>query len=119
MRVVEHPILDELDTAKTVTIYFDGMPVRALEGEPVAAALMNAGIRSFRLTAKKKEKRGIFCAIGRCTDCMMIVDGVPNTRTCVTRVRDGMKVRIQEGLGSFLQEEFAPGEEQKVADQRD
>ena len=119
MRVVEHPILDELDTAKTVTIYFDGMPVRALEGEPVAAALMNAGIRSFRLTAKKKEKRGIFCAIGRCTDCMMIVDGVPNTRTCVTRVREGMKVRTQEGLGSFSQEEFAPGEEQKVEDQRD
>ena len=59
MRVVEHPILDELDTAKTVTIYFDGMPVRALEGEPVAAALMNAGIRSFRLTAKKKEKAAI------------------------------------------------------------
>ena len=111
MRVVEHPILDELDTAKTVTIYFDGMPV--------AAALMNAGIRSFRLTAKKKEKRGIFCAIGRCTDCMMIVDGVPNTRTCVTRVRDGMKVRTQEGLGSFIKEEFAPGEEQKVEDQRD
>ena len=80
---------------------------------------MNAGIRSFRLTAKKKEKRGIFCAIGRCTDCMMIVDGVPNTRTCVTRVREGMKVRTQEGLGSFIQEEFAPGEEQKVEDQRD
>ena len=33
MRVVEHPILDELDTAKTVTIYFDGMPLVQSDGE--------------------------------------------------------------------------------------
>ena len=67
MRVVEHPILDELDTTKEVTIYCDGQPITALEGEPIAAALMNAGIRSFRTTPKRKEKRGIFCAIGRYT----------------------------------------------------
>ena len=101
MRVIEHPILDELNTSKQVTIYCDGKPVKALEGEPIASALMNAGIRSFRTTPKRKEKRGIFCAIGRCTDCMMIVDGIPNTRTCVTPVRDGMRVKTQEGLGSF------------------
>ncbi len=101
MRVTQHPILDELDTSKTVTIYFDGKPVEALEGEPIAAALINADIRSFRTTAKRHEPRGIFCAIGRCTDCMMIVDGVPNTRTCVTPVRDGMQVRTQHGLGTF------------------
>lgn len=101
MRVCKHPILEDLDTSKTVTIYFDGQPIEALEGEPVASALMNAGVRSFRTTAKRHEPRGIFCAIGRCTDCMMIVDGVPNTRTCVTRVRDGMQVQTQHGLGTF------------------
>ena len=105
MRVVEHPILDELKNKKKVTIYCDGQPIEALEGEPIAAALMNAGIRSFRTTPKHKEKRGIFCAIGRCTDCMMIVDGIPNTRTCVTPVRDGMHVKTQEGLGSFERKE--------------
>ena len=103
MRVTEHPILDELDTSKTVTIYFNDQPIEALEGEPIASALMNAGIRAFRTTAKRHEPRGIFCAIGRCTDCM-IVDGVPNTSTCVTPVRDGMRVRTQEGLGSFEKE---------------
>ncbi len=105
MRVVQHPILDELDTSKTVTIYFDGRPITALEGEPIAAALINAGITSFRYTPKRHEKRGIFCAIGRCTDCMMIVDGIPNTRTCVTRVKDGMQVKTQDGLGSFERKE--------------
>ena len=101
MRVIEHPILDELDTSDTVTIYYNGTPIEALEGEPIAAALINAGVRAFRTTPKRHEPRGIFCAIGRCTDCMMIVDGIPNTRTCVTPVHDGMQVRTQEGLGSF------------------
>ncbi len=99
MRVIEHPILDTLDTSDKVTIYYNGEPIEALRGEPIAAALINAGIKSFRTTQKKHEPRGIFCAIGRCTDCKMIVDGVPNTRTCVTPVQDGMRVEEQEGVG--------------------
>ncbi len=98
MRVEKHPILGDLPQQKKVTLYYNGQPLEAYEGEPVAAALMNAGIRVFRTTAKRREPRGIFCAIGRCTDCMMIVDGVPNTRTCVTYVKDGMRVEKQEGL---------------------
>ena len=104
MRVTEHPILDTLDTSHKVTIYYNDQPIEALEGEPIASALINAGIRAFRTTAKRHEPRGIFCAIGRCTDCMMIVDGVPNTRTCVTPVRDGMRVCTQRGLGTFGEE---------------
>lgn len=98
MRVTNHPILGEEEERKKVTLYYNGQPLEAYEGEPVAAALMNAGIRVFRTTAKRHEPRGIFCAIGRCTDCMMIVDGMPNTRTCVTVVKDGMRVEKQEGL---------------------
>lgn len=98
MRITKHPILDELQDRNLVTIYFDGKPIEAYEGEPIASALMAAGIRVFRTTAKRKEPRGVFCAIGRCTDCMMIVDGVPNTRTCVTVVKDGMKVQSQYGF---------------------
>ena len=66
MRVIKHPILDELDTSARVTIYYNGQPVEALEGEPIAAALINAGITAFRTTQKRHEPRGIFCAIGRC-----------------------------------------------------
>ena len=35
MRVIKHPILDELDTSARVTIYYNGQPVEALEGEPI------------------------------------------------------------------------------------
>ena len=65
------------------------------------SVLMNAGIRVFRTTAKRGEPRGIFGAIGRCTDCMMVVNGIPNVRTCITPVEYGMPVEVQDGLGQW------------------
>jgi len=103
MRVVKHPILPE-DTACEITNYCDGKSIPAKRGEPIAAALLASGIRIFRETPKKGYPRGIFCGIGRCTDCVMTVDGQPNVRTCVTLVRDGMKVETQKGLGRWAEE---------------
>lgn len=103
MRVVHHPFLPDVDGPDT-TIYVDGKPIPAKTGEPIAAALLAAGIRVCRRTAKKGLPRGIFCGIGRCTDCVMTVDGVPNVRTCVTPVRPNMRVETQNGLGSWVDE---------------
>ena len=99
MRIREHPILGTLEKKKTVTIEVDGRAVIAIEDEPIAAALMATGISVFRYTRKKTEPRGVFCAIGQCTDCMMTVDGIPNVRTCVTPVKQGMKIETQHGIG--------------------
>ena len=102
LRIKEHPILGRMnEEARRVTIWVDGKPYPAFEGEMVAAALTATGIRTFRYTAKLHHPRGIFCAIGRCTDCALTIDGVPNVRSCVTRVRDGMEIRIQDGLGTM------------------
>lgn len=97
MRVAEHPILGTDAGSKTITIYYEDRPIAAREGEPIAAALAAAGIRVHRTTEKTHEPRGVYCAMGRCTDCMMIVDGEPNVRTCITPVRDGMRVQVQHG----------------------
>lgn len=102
-RVTEHPILEDLRSPDTYIIY-DGKRIPAVTGEPVAAALLAAGIRVMRHTPKTGQSRGIFCGIGRCNDCKMIVDGVPNTRTCVTPVREGMQVETQEGLGKWKEQ---------------
>ena len=96
MRVTRHPVLGDIQERKSVTIRVDGDEVEAREGEPIAAALVAAGIRVFRLTRKRKEPRRIFCAVGRCTDCVMTVDGQPNVRTCITPVRDGMEIKTQD-----------------------
>lgn len=101
MRIVNHPILGEQSEGKTVYIEFDGEKIEAYEGEMIATALMAAGVKTFRYTQKTKEPRGIFCAIGRCTDCVMEVDGMPNIRTCVTPVKEGMIVKTQKGLGDW------------------
>ena len=99
MRVTHHPILGDLPDSNEVKILVDGKALTALAGEPIAAALAAAGIRVHRYTEERTEPRGIFCAIGQCTDCVMTVNGIPNVRTCVTPVVDGMVVETQHGSG--------------------
>ena len=100
MRITDHPILGKMEGGRRVFIEVDGSRIPAIEGEPIAAALLAAGYKVFRRSVKRGEPRGVFCAIGRCTDCVMTVDGRPNVRTCVTPVVDGMKIQTQVGLGA-------------------
>lgn len=97
LRVRRHPVLGDLSRGEEVTIFVDGRPVLAREGEPVAAALYAAGIRTARYSRKRGEARGPFCMIGRCTECIMTVDGRRNMRTCITPVRGGMRVETPGG----------------------
>lgn len=96
-RIVEHPILGEPSHGDEVSFTFDGREMTGYEGEPVAMALRAAGVMVHRYTARRHDPRGMFCAIGRCTDCVMVVDGKPNVRTCMTPLRAGMDVRTQDG----------------------
>jgi predicted molibdopterin-dependent oxidoreductase YjgC len=98
-RVLEHPILGRQPEQQVVEITVDGQTICAIEGEPVLAALVAHGIRRCRTTTHTGESRWFFCGNGRCTDCMMIVDGMPNVRTCVVRVAAGMRVETQHGAG--------------------
>lgn len=98
MRIEEHPVLGEYPKGDTVTFTLDGEEMQGYAGEPIAAALRAAGVMVHRYTTKNHTPRGLFCAIGRCTDCVMIVDGEPNVRTCVTPLAAGMKVQTQYGI---------------------
>lgn len=100
-RIVDHPILGPLPPARTVTFTFDGHPIEAREGEPLAAALIAAGIRVFRTMPRTGEARGGYCFVGRCADCLTIVDGEPNVMACLTIVSPGMRVETQHGLGAW------------------
>jgi predicted molibdopterin-dependent oxidoreductase YjgC len=35
--------------------------------------------------------------MGACFDCLVEIDGVPSRQSCMVTVRDGMRVRSQEG----------------------
>jgi len=87
-----------LERGARVVVTLDGRPVIAYEGESVAALLLAEGITATRVT-RGGEPRGVYCGMGVCFDCLVVVDGVPNTRACMTPVADGMVIRRQEGLG--------------------
>ncbi|MBQ3784121.1 MAG: (2Fe-2S)-binding protein [Lachnospiraceae bacterium] len=98
MRIQEHPILGEYEKGEEVHFSFDGQDLTGFAGESIAAALKAAGVMIHRYTAKEHKPRGIFCAIGRCTDCVMIVNGQPNVRTCITPLEAGMVIQTQYGV---------------------
>ena len=80
-------------------IEVDGILRQAFEGETVASVMLANRTRTLRKTRKAKEPRGLFCGIGVCYDCLIIVDGSANVRACMTKAEPGMKVRTQEGVG--------------------
>jgi len=100
MRIKEHPVLD-FKRGKKLTFLFNGQEIEAYAGETVAAALHAQGIRELAKSPKMHRPRGLFCAIGHCASCLMVVDGQPNIRVCVTKVRPGMRVETQQGKGDL------------------
>jgi len=102
LRISEHPILDfKREQGRSVTFTFDEAKILAFEGETIAAALHAAGIRALSRSNKEHRPRGLYCAIGNCASCMMVVDGEPNIKTCIELVRDGMVVQSQEDKGGL------------------
>jgi hypothetical protein len=104
-RIAAHPILGDLPPVPLVEFTFDGAAVSGRDREPIAAALVAAGYRVLRTMPRFGDARGGYCMIGRCTDCLVVVDGLPNVPACRTPVSAGQVVRTQHGLG-----ETAPGE---------
>jgi len=98
-RVHDHTLLGPLPASPAVRLTFDGRPIAARAGEPIVAALLAAGVRVFRTMPRSGEARGGWCMVGRCGDCAVVVDGIPNIPACVTPVAEGMVVHSQHGLG--------------------
>ncbi len=81
------------------TFTFDEREIDFVDGQTVGAALINAGVYSWRVTRREAKPRGLFCGIGVCYDCLVSVDGVPNERACQVAAADGMAVATQTGTG--------------------
>lgn len=81
----------------SVQFTLDGTPVTARAGTSLAAALLAHSGDASRETATGAD-RTAFCMMGVCFDCLVEVDGTPNTQACMTLVREGMVVTRQIGL---------------------
>jgi len=67
--------------------------VEAYEGETVAAALWAAGIRKLRTSPVQAAPRGMFCFMGVCQECVVLIDGKRET-SCSFPVSEGLSVTL-------------------------
>jgi sarcosine oxidase subunit alpha len=74
-----------------ITLTIDGNDVSVAEGTTVAAALLSAGVTTFR-TSVNGEPRAPLCGMGTCFECRVIIDGLQHKRSCAVVVENGMKV---------------------------
>lgn len=100
MRITNHPIL-EFPPKEKVSFSFNGQPLEGYAGEPIVAALHAAGITVLKHSHELNRPRGLFCAIGNCSSCLMTVNGMPNVRVCVEPLIEGMSVETQVGRGKL------------------
>jgi NADPH-dependent 2,4-dienoyl-CoA reductase/sulfur reductase-like enzyme len=87
--------------ADSVTIDFEGRAIGGRRGETLAAALTAAGERTLRETGAG-ERRGLFCGMGVCQDCLVEIDGQANQRACMTKLDQPVTVRRQSHLAAAL-----------------
>lgn len=78
-----------------VTFWWNGQEVQGQTGEPLAMALWALGIRTLGRNERTGEPRGLYCAIGQCYECRVIVDGRRDRRSCLEPVRIGMRAERQ------------------------
>lgn len=101
MRIKTHPIL-VFEPRKVINFVYNGQQVHGFEGDTIASALHALGIKELSKSIQHKRSRGFFCAIGNCSSCQMTVNDIPNVKTCITRLEEGMIVTSNEGLGILL-----------------
>ena len=99
-RLEPHPS-QIIDRSKVIAFEFDGWPIKASEGDTIGSALHAAGVKTLSRSFKYHRARGMLCVAGRCPNCLMTVDGVPNVRVCTELVRNGIQVRHQNAWPSL------------------
>jgi hypothetical protein len=95
MRIESGKLDPPAERGPEIEILVDGNPLPAYAGESVAAALIANGQFVFRHTAKHGQPRGVYCGIGFCHECRMVINGVPSVRACITLAEPGMQVQRQ------------------------
>lgn len=91
------PLDANIIRGKQLQVEVNGNPFIAFEGETVAALFAAEKLSAMR-TTQEGEPRGMYCGMGVCFDCLVVINGITNTRACMTWLQDGMKISTQMGL---------------------
>jgi predicted molibdopterin-dependent oxidoreductase YjgC len=81
-----------------VTVWIDGEAAEVIEGQTVAAVLVERARWQLNRHVVTAAARGPYCGMGVCFDCVVRIDGRAGVRSCMTRARDGMRIEtVDEG----------------------
>ncbi len=99
------------DPQNTVSFTFDGQRYRGVPGEPVAAALLAAGVRLVARSFKYHRPRGIMSAGSEEQNALVTVgrgpQADPNVRATVLEVSEGLEVFSQNAWPSLKHDAMA------------
>ena len=84
--------------SEQIELVVDGERLVVSQGITVAAALLNAGMTSLRLSVLG-EPRGPVCGMGICYECRVTIDDVSHQRACMRVVAPGMRVHTAQADG--------------------
>jgi len=98
-RITRHPVLPPLSD-NWVKFTFNGREMIGRKGEMVSSAVFAGGEHVFGHHHKDGGAQGLFCANGQCSQCTLIIDGIP-LKSCIVPLEEGMVVQSVEGLPSL------------------
>lgn len=81
--------------SELVTLRVNGQFIAVPAGTTVAAAIMRAGVTTFRRSVTG-QARGPLCGMGICFECRATINGQAHTRTCQLVAQNGMEVRTSD-----------------------
>ena len=79
----------------TCTFEYNEKKLDGVIGDSIASALINCGEYGFRNT-EGTEKRGLFCGMGVCNECIVKVNGEEGLLACMTPLKPNMEITNQD-----------------------
>jgi sarcosine oxidase subunit alpha len=105
LRIKNHPIID-FEHKKKISFTFNNKKMTGFESDCIASALHAQGVKILTKSLKYDSPRGFFCGIGKCSSCLMRVNGIPNVRTCIAPLKQNVKVEMQGKFGELPSAKF-------------
>ena len=81
--------------ANEIKLSINGQPCQVPAGSTVAAAILCAGLTTFRRSVTG-EARAPLCGMGICYECRVTINGQAHARSCQIVCKDGMEVRTDD-----------------------
>jgi len=92
--------ISQIADPELVSLRLDGEEIQVPAGYTVAAAILIQQRRHNRTSPVSGSRRGPYCLMGGCFECLVEIDGIANQQACMTEVREGMSVAAQQGAGA-------------------